>query len=116
MDGFADAFHEHLTHEPVKLAGLSVYPSLDMKSIADKTAQHSMQGTSMVYGLPQLWYNLDVDFEGGRWKSFPEVPAPVKWILINVVGWWRWNWWRFGSSDAKGRQKPLLALSDSYGN
>ena len=106
---------EHLQHEPDKLASLLAYPSLDIKAVAKRVEEESMKRDSMVYVLPQLWYNLDADFEGGRWRDFPEVPAPVKWVLINVVGWWKSNWWRFGSSGADGKQRPLLALSETYG-
>ena len=102
-------------HEPGNVAALSAYQSLNMKGVFDKTAKHGRQRSSMVYVLPQLWYNRDVDFEGGRWKSFPEVPELTKWFLINVVGCWKYNWWHFGSSGADGRQRPLLALSGGYG-
>lgn len=78
----------HLEHEPPKLTTLSQY-DIDMTSISDKTAQHSMQRASTTDVLPVLWCNLDRYLERGRWASFPRVPAPVKWIMIHVFGWWR---------------------------
>lgn len=113
MDSFGHDLHSHLKKEPEKLASLSKYP-IDMKAISEKTARHSMNRTSAVHVLPILWFNLDTDFEDGKWKNFPEVPGPIKWVMINVLGWWRSNLWRFGSCGADGKAVPLLALRDSY--
>ena len=85
-----------------------------MKDLSDKTAQHSMKRSSTISVLPILWFNLDVDFENKKWASFPEVPGPVKWIMINVLGRWHSNWWRFGSSGSDGKLVPLLALKEDY--
>ena len=103
----------HLAHEPAKLAGLSQY-DIDMASISAKTADHSMKRTSTTDVLPLLWYNLDKEFEGGKWASFPELPAPLKWVMINLFGWWHSNWWRFGSSGPDGLQRDLLCLTKAY--
>jgi hypothetical protein len=115
LDSFGPTLHSHLSHEPPKLASLSQY-NIDMRSISEKTAQHSMQRTSTTDVLPLLWYNLDKEFENGKWVGFPEVPAPTKWVMINILGWWRGNWWRFGSSGADGVQRELLCLRKAYGS
>ncbi|OKL64117.1 hypothetical protein UA08_00145 [Talaromyces atroroseus] len=113
LDCFAPAFHSHLTHEPARLASLSRY-DFDMKALGDHTTQHSLQRYSTTDILPVLWYNLDTTFENGKWESFPELPAAMKWYMINVLGWWRRSWWRFVSCGANGVERELLCLRDDY--
>ncbi|CAD6584880.1 MAG: hypothetical protein ASARMPRED_001942 [Alectoria sarmentosa] len=81
MDTFAPALVTHLANEPPALASLSTY-AFDIKALSEKTAQHSMARTSSSNLLPMLWYNLDVEFEGGKWKNFPPVPTPMRWNMI----------------------------------
>ncbi|KAK9311348.1 hypothetical protein V1524DRAFT_411806 [Lipomyces starkeyi] len=76
FDSFAEAFHSHLTNEPLKLVSLARY-NFDMKTIGDATAQHALQRYSTTGVLPILWYNLDTKYEGGIWEDFPPLPAPV---------------------------------------
>lgn len=114
MDEFGPAMHTHLKNEVPHLASLKKYPNIDMATIKKATEKDSMDRSSTIYDLPMLWYNLDVDFEDGRWKDFPGLPAPVRWVMVNVLGWWRSNWWRFGSVDRNGKRVQLLALRDDY--
>ena len=113
MDTFAPALVTHLANEPPALASLSTY-AVDIKALSEKTAQHSMARTSSFNLLPMLWYNLDVEFEGGKWKNFPPVPTPMRWVLVNIFGWWQARWWRFGSCGTDGKRIELLALRKSY--
>lgn len=116
MDTFGQALHEHLKNEPPHLASLDQY-SLEKKDLARirKAAEEdSMKRTSAVYLLPMLWYNHDVDYEDGLWRDFPGLPWIMKWIMVNIVGWWRSNWWRFGGVDRNGKLVTLLALRDDY--
>jgi hypothetical protein len=113
LDSFASIFHSHLVSEPSRLAALSQY-DIDLKTIGDATTEHSLQKYSTTDVLPMLWYNLDTEFEGGKWASFPPLPAPVKWYMINILGWWRGNWWRFASCGANGVQRELLCLRKEY--
>jgi len=113
LDSFASVLHSHLTQEPLRLAALSQY-EFDIKPIGDNTTEHSLQKYSTTDVLPILWYNLDTKFEGGKWESFPPLPAPVKWYMINILGWWRGNWWRFGSCGANGAERELLCLRKDY--
>ncbi|ERF73168.1 hypothetical protein EPUS_03009 [Endocarpon pusillum Z07020] len=113
MDTFGPTLHQHLLHEPAKLASLAKYP-IDIRALSEKTAKYSMDRTSSVNLLPMLWFNLDLEFEDGKWKDFPPVSAPVRWVMVNVLGWWRAGWWRFGSCGADGRRVRLLALREEY--
>nr|ANM86612.1 hypothetical protein [Cladonia uncialis subsp. uncialis]AUW30808.1 hypothetical protein [Cladonia uncialis subsp. uncialis] len=80
MDTLAPALATHLANEPPALASLATY-AIDMKDLSDKTAKHSMARTSVVNLLPMLWFNLDVDFEDGKWNNFPPISGPVRWVL-----------------------------------
>lgn len=113
MDTFGPALHKHLVNEPPKLASLSKYP-IDIKAISEKLAKHSLGQASTTHLLPLVWYNLDVDFEEGRWRDWPPMPWLVRWIMVNVLSSWCWSWWRFGSVGADGRRVKLLALRDDY--
>lgn len=113
LDSFASALHNHLTQEPWRLAALDKY-DFDLKKIGDHTTEHSLQRYSTTDVLPVLWYNLDTKFEDGKWESFPPLPAAMKWYMIKVLGWWRSNWWRFGSCGADGVERELLCLKGDY--
>ncbi|KAJ9259600.1 hypothetical protein DTO195F2_4944 [Paecilomyces variotii] len=113
LDSFGAALHSHLLHEPANLLALSKY-SFDMKALGDHTTQYGLQRYSTTDVLPVLWYNLDTKFEDGKWESFPPLPAPVKWYMVNVLGWWRGNWWRFASCSAGLVEKELLCLRQDY--
>ncbi|KAF6238848.1 hypothetical protein HO173_002720 [Letharia columbiana] len=113
MDAFAPAFATHLANEPPALASLSTY-AFDIKALSAKTAEYSMARTSTFNLLPMLWYNLDVEFEGGKWRDFPPVPAPMRWVLVNILGRWQARWWRFGTCGADGKRIELLALREGY--
>ncbi|KAK9428120.1 hypothetical protein V1505DRAFT_358110 [Lipomyces doorenjongii] len=114
FNSFAEAFHSHLTNEPLKLVSLASY-NFDMKAIGDATTQHALQRYSTTRVLPILWYNLDTKYEGGIWEDFPPLPAPVKWGMVNVMGWWRSNWWRFSSCSASlVEREELYCLRKEY--
>jgi hypothetical protein len=114
MDAFGTALHSHLANEVAHLALLRQYPNIDMAAIKLATEKDSMNRTSPVYLLPMLWCNLDVEFEDGRWRDFPGLSALLKWIMVNIFGWWRSNWWRFGSVGSDGKRVQLLALREGY--
>lgn len=114
MDSFGEVLTIHLAHEPPKLASLGQY-DFDIKALAEKTASHSMKFMHITDVLPVLWFNLDKDFEGGRWRDFPDMPGLVKWTMIHIAGSWQKRWWRFASSGADGVQRELLCLTEAYG-
>lgn len=113
LGSFGAALHSHLLHKPANLLALSKF-SFDMKALGDHTTQYGLQRYSTTDVLPVLWYNLDTKFEDGKWDSFPPLPAPVKWYMVNVLGWWRGNWWRFASCSAGLVEKELLCLRQDY--
>ncbi|KAI7779404.1 hypothetical protein LA080_000884 [Diaporthe eres] len=114
LESFGEVLATHLAHEPPKLASLGQYGDFDPKPLSEQTANHSMKYMHVTNVLPMLWFNLDKEFEEGKWADFPAMPGPVKWVMINVLGSWQRNWWRFGSSGADGLQRELYCLSDEY--
>lgn len=114
LDSFGEVLATHLAHEPPKLASLGQYRDFDPRPLSEETAKHSMGSMHVTNVLPLLWFNLDKEFEGGQWASFPAMPGPMKWVMINVLGSWQRSWWRFGSSGADGVQRELLCLTDEY--
>lgn len=115
MNSFGEVLAVHLAHEPPKLASLSQY-DFDIKPISEETATYSMKFMHPTNVLPILWFNLDKEFEDGRWKTFPDMPGVMKWAMINLAGSWQSRWWRFGSSGADGVQRDLLCLTEAYQN
>lgn len=113
MDTLAPALATHLANEPPALASLATY-AIDMKDLSNRTTKHSMARTSVVNLLPMLWFNLDVEFENGKWQNFPPISAPVRWVMVNILGRWQARWWRFGSCDADGKRIELMALREGY--
>lgn len=114
LDSFGEVLASHLEHEPPKMASLGQYGDFDPKPLSEETATHSMKYMHVTNVLPMLWFNLDKEFEEGKWADFPAMPWAVKWVMINVLGSWQRNWWRFGSSGADGVQRELFCLSDEY--
>lgn len=114
LDSFGEVLATHLAHEPPKMASLSQYGDFDPKPLSEQTANHSMKYMHVTNVLPMLWFNLDKEFEGGKWADFPAMPGPVKWVMINVLGSWQSKWWRFGSSGSDGVQRELFCLSKEY--
>jgi hypothetical protein len=60
--------------------------------------------------VPFFLLNLDVTYEVGMWASWPLMPPPVRWGLVNVAGAVHWGRWKFASCDASGKPRDLYAL------
>lgn len=88
-DSFAPDLFTHLLDEIPTLFSLSKFgdklPLLDMvNSESPKSPLHQ----SITGGTPFLFRNLDVEFEDGLWKDWPEMPAPIWWILQKTFVAW----------------------------
>ena len=107
MDSFGEVFHTHLVHEPPQIASLSQYP-IDIKACSEKTAKHSMSRTSVVYLLPMLWFNLDLEFEGWDVEGFSTGAcagemgdgACARLVVWELVALWKlWGSWEESPSS-----------------
>ncbi len=59
------------------------------------------------------WAHLDVGFEDGLWRDFPDAPALIKFLLPNVTWWFHRDWWKFGACDRHMKMKPLYAVPEN---
>jgi hypothetical protein len=112
MDSFSTPMHAHLTSEPQSLLALSRFSTpekpIDLAAIALAQGKKSVTFDFTLNVMPCFLLNMEnVEFEEGRWQSFPPVPAPVKWIMVSVIPLPRRRWWRFTSCGTDGKRKRL---------
>lgn len=119
MDSFQEDFNNHFHSEIKTIAALNDVPTAPkpgspeaeraaaiFKAWGKKTVTKA--GTTDV--VPFFLLNLDVTYEGGRWASWPPMPAPIRWGLVNIAGAVHWGWWKFSSCDSSGKPRGLYAL------
>lgn len=119
MDSFREPFEHHFHHEIPIIAAMASHPkapaegspeaakaSAIFKAWGKKTVTKA--GTLDV--VPFFLLNLDATAEGGLWKNWPPMPAPIRWGLVNLAGSWYGAWWKFASCDGQGRPRELYAL------
>lgn len=114
MDSFSAPLYSHLKAEPQALVALSRFSSpekpIDLEQIARVTGKKSVTLDFALNVMPVFLQNMEtVEFEEGRWKEFPKVPGPVRWIMKNVLPLWQRRWWRFMSCNSDGSRKHLVA-------
>lgn len=68
---------------------------------------------SFTEGQMFFFFNLDRQYEGGRWEDWPPVPNSVIWLTLRTWGQWRRSWWKFAGCDMDGQSRVLEALKDS---
>lgn len=123
MDGFHAPFETHFHNEIRTLAALAEHPSApkpDTDRAAEASATFKTWGKSTVTKagttdvVPFFLLNLDRTpaFEDGTWAAWPPIPAPIKWGLINLGGWFNAGYWKFASCDAQGNRRELYALQE----
>jgi len=121
MDTFREPFNNHFHSEIKTIASFAQLPSApapDSKGTEEAALTFKTWGkkTLMKAGMtdvvPFTLLNLDRTFEGGMWASWPPMPGPVRWMLVNVFGSWNWGWWKFSSCDATGTPRRLYALQN----
>ncbi|KAJ6781574.1 hypothetical protein PWT90_01569 [Aphanocladium album] len=119
MDSFREPFGNHLQSEVSTIADLAKHPKAPAESSEEAAAaalvfktwgKKTVTKAGMVDVVPFFFLNLDRTFENGRWANWPPMPAPIRWILTNVVGTYYGNWWRFASCSSNGSPRELLAL------
>lgn len=111
ITSFAPILLEHMADEIATLLSLSHYgeklPLLKMiETESAKTPLH----VSATGGTPFFFRHLDIEFEGGLWKNWPEMPSLVWWVMLKTAGRWNKSWWSFAACDEKGRLRELEFL------
>lgn len=121
MESFQEPFEKHFHSEISTISSFSSLPSTPppgSEKEADAAAVFKAWGKRTVTKagttdvVPFFLMNLDATYEDGRWASWPPMPAPVRWGLVNVAGSWNWAWWKFASCDSRGQPRELFALGD----
>jgi hypothetical protein len=119
MDSFRHAFEAHFHAEIDTLANLANHRNAPPPNTPEEAAMGAKlqrwgaelgSRPGLVEGAPFFFFNLDRTVEDGLWANWPPVPAPVRWVLLNVVGAWHGAWWKFTSCNENGRPRPLRAL------
>ncbi|KKY26757.1 putative hemerythrin hhe cation binding domain-containing protein [Diplodia seriata] len=124
MDTFREPFNDHF-HSEIKtiatFADLPSAPAPDSPEAENASATFKAWGkktltkAGMTDVVPFCLLNLDRTYEEGMWATWPPMPGPIRWMMVNVFGSWNWGWWRFSSCDASGNPQPLYALQDGQG-
>lgn len=124
MDTFREPFNDHF-HSEIKtiasFADLPTAPTPDSPEAENATATFKVWGkktltkAGMTDVVPFCLLNLDRTYEEGMWATWPPMPGPIRWMMVNVFGSWNWGWWRFSSCDGNGNPQPLYALQDGQG-
>lgn len=114
MDSFSAPFYAHFGPEG-EVAHLASFATLypdqpELRTVFATWGKQSLMKTGVTDGVAFMFYNLDRSWEGGRWETWPRIPAPIKWGLINIGGLWNAGWWRFGSCTKEGVLRELEAL------
>lgn len=105
MDAFMTPLSDHLAAEIPTLLGLAHFgDKLNLAGLLAKEGETVMGGMSKTTQLPLFLLNHDVTFEGAI-HSFPPVPAPVTFMLRNVMG-----RWQFATCGFDGRPRELKFL------
>ncbi|KAF2274727.1 uncharacterized protein EI97DRAFT_434953 [Westerdykella ornata] len=115
MDGFMRDLATHLAEEIPSLMALAKYPEsrLPLRRLWEEEGKAVMGGLSKTRQLPVVLLNHDVTFEGeGLHANFPPLPAPVKWVLMNVCARWNASWWAFSTCGVDGRPRELAFLGE----
>ncbi|KAJ4397731.1 hypothetical protein N0V93_001966 [Gnomoniopsis smithogilvyi] len=121
MDSFHAPFETHFHNEIATILSLRDHPNAPagdsprsveasdmLRAWGKKTV--SKAGTTDVVPFFLLNTDLSDNFEEGLWSNWPPMPAPIKWGLINVAGWYYGGYWKFASCDAQGMPRELYAL------
>lgn len=65
----------------------------------------------LVQGLPFCFCNHDVQYEDGKWASWPPAPRIVHILARHVTYWVHRDRWKFAACDRYGHLRPLHCLS-----
>jgi hypothetical protein len=122
MSSFQAPFVHHFHHEIATIASFADLPQPGAKELEQAAAVFKTWGKKTVTKagtfdvVPFFLMNLDATYEDGMWATWPPMPGPVRWGLVNVAGSVHWSWWKFASCEGSGKPRDLYALSDGEGN
>lgn len=114
IDGFGEVLMRHLEDEIQTLLGLRKYGAEKMGRVMEKAGEEAEKGMKEVglVGMVWIWAHLDMEFEEGRWASWPPAPGPVKFLVSTLLWKFHAGMVKFGAVDRHGRMRPLYALAN----
>lgn len=113
IDSFAPVLILHLSDEIPTLLSLSRFGSqLRFLDGINMESKKSPLHLSMTTGVPFFFRNLDVEYEDGLWRGWPEIPGLIWWVMQRTFVAWNWRLWRFASCDERGQLRELAALEN----
>ncbi|KAL1848571.1 hypothetical protein Plec18167_002193 [Paecilomyces lecythidis] len=120
MDSFSEPFCHHFHSEISTIAALSELKTVQENHELAKTVgpvfaqwgKSSIMRAGLTDVVPFLFLNFDRTAEDGKWANWPPMPAPIRWMLVNVGGSWYSRWWRFASCGYDGKPRTLYALEE----
>ena len=122
MADFQFKFQEHMENEVNTVAVLASHPNAPKEGTPEEAkarglfkswVRNSILKAGLTDVVPVFLLNVDNTYENGTWASWPPIPAPVKWTLVNLFGALHSKRWKFASSDAHQNPRELYALTHS---
>lgn len=109
IESFAAIMVSHLNEEIATLLSLRAWDEkLDLYSMIEAEGETAMKTCSLVGTVEFVWHNLDAEYEGGIHKNFPPAPAPLKFMLKNVLWYPNRRMWRFSTCTSSTKLRPKL--------
>ncbi|KAH6999203.1 hemerythrin HHE cation binding domain-containing protein [Ilyonectria sp. MPI-CAGE-AT-0026] len=114
IDEFGKVLVTHLTDEIPTLLQLR---EVGMDKLGGLEKQFGLEGEKnmkllgLVQGLPFCFCNHDVQYEDGKWASWPPAPRIVHILARHVTYWVHRDRWKFAACDRYGQLRPLHCLS-----
>jgi hypothetical protein len=120
MATFQDSFSAHFHSEISHIASLGSHPRAPAPGSPEEAeaglvfqawgkATVMKAGTADVVPFFLMILDGSPDIAEGMWASWPPMPKPVRWGLVNVAGAWHGGWWKFASCDGMGGRRQLHA-------
>ncbi|CAM1509534.1 Fc.00g032730.m01.CDS01 [Cosmosporella sp. VM-42] len=114
IDGFGETLTTHLGDEIPTLVNLREFGMKKMSGLEKKfgeEGEENMKKLGLAQGLPFCFSNHDVNYEGGRWASWPPAPRIVHILARHVTYWLHTDQWKFAPCDRHGKMRSLYAVS-----
>lgn len=109
IESFGTILVSHLNEEIGTLLSLRAWDEkLDIYRIIEIEGEQAMKDCSLLGTVEFFWHNLDAGYEDGIHKDFPPAPAPLKFMLKNVLWYPNRRMWRFSSCTSAMKPRPKL--------
>jgi len=109
IESFGTILVSHLNEEIGTILSLRAWDEkLNVYRIFEIEGEKAMKSCSLLGTVEFVWHNLDAEYEDGIHKDFPPAPAPLKFMLRNVLWFPNRRMWRFSSCTSAMKPRPKL--------